>query len=80
VECADFRVTILGGAWLMEEKGKAFDAFPGAARKGGVEDWCIQYGLTRSARFNVDLYGEHHAHIFREGMVLQASVFLRHLC
>ena len=29
--CHDFRVSLLGGAWLMEAKGRAYDAFQGSA-------------------------------------------------
>ena len=37
----DLRVTLLGSAWLMREKGKAYDAFMGSVRTGteGEQFW-----------------------------------------
>ena len=37
----DFMVTLLSGAWLMREKGKAYDAFMDSVRKGaeGEQLW-----------------------------------------
>eukprot|EP00974_Lingulodinium_polyedra_P134167 11228301-Lingulodinium_polyedra.AAC.1 len=60
----DFKVTLLGGEWLMATQGKAFDAFRGGVRAGSVaEDWCNQYSLNRSARFDISRYGEQGARI-----------------
>jgi hypothetical protein len=60
---ADFRITLLGGAWHQRHKGTTYVAFQGAVRKNSPsEQWCIQYNLPKSARFEISLYGESGAH------------------
>ena len=58
-EHADFKVSLLGGAWTQAHKGQAYDAFRGVVREGSkAEQWCLQYHLQRSARFDTSTYGE----------------------
>ena len=61
---ADFRVTLLGGAWQQRHKGTTYVAFKGAVRQGSTsEHWCLQYNMPKSARFEISLYGEGGAYI-----------------
>ena len=55
----DFVVTLLGGKWAMQHKGVPFVAFQGKAKDNTVaNDWCLQYSLQRTARFEISMYGE----------------------
>jgi hypothetical protein len=58
IKRSDFRVTLLGGAWLQKTKGRAFEAFRGQACIGAPEEWASMHMLTKSARFDVELHGE----------------------
>ena len=57
-EPSDFTVSLVGGAWSQKKFGKAYHAFKSAARRGDPEDWCGEYGLNKSASFEISLYGE----------------------
>lgn len=56
-----FRTKLLGSRWLIREKAKPADAWQGAARTSQAEAWCRRYGLTKSARFEITLYGNANA-------------------
>ena len=62
-EVEDFRVVLLGGAWQQRTKGVAYDAFRGEAKGPEAHEWCAQYSLQKTARFEISLYGEHNAHL-----------------
>ena len=52
------RVSLLGGAWLIEHRSQAVDAFKAAVKpKSEAETWTLRHGLPRSARFQLNLYG-----------------------
>lgn len=55
-----FRWQLRGGAWTAANKGMIFDAIAaGPSVKGGAaEEWCLQWGVTRSASYSIALYGE----------------------
>jgi hypothetical protein len=53
-----FRVGPLGGNWTMRHLGVLFDAYKGWAHGADVCAFCEKYGLIKSARFNVSLYGD----------------------
>ena len=60
---ADWRVSVLGGAWAAKHRGSAFDAFRAApCASSAAEEWAAQYGMGNSARFYVSLYGAGRAH------------------
>ena len=53
-----WRVSLLGGAWLIEHRSQAVDAFKAAVKsKSKAETWTLRHGLPRSARFQLNLYG-----------------------
>ena len=53
-----WRVSLLGGAWLIEHRSQAVDAFKAAVKpKSEAESWTLRHGLPRSARFQLNLYG-----------------------
>ena len=53
-----WRVSLLGGAWLIEHRSQAVDAFKASVKpKSEAEAWSLRYGLPRSARFQLTLYG-----------------------
>ena len=58
-----FTTTLLGGAWLMKYKGIEYDAFQGKASAGLASEWCLLYGLNKTARFDLSMYSEHGAGI-----------------
>ena len=64
----DFLVSLLGGKWAMESKGVPVAAFQGKARNNSpAEEWCNQYALHRSARFEISMYGEQVASALAHG-------------
>ena len=75
VEQQWFRVTLLGGAWLRQKRGRTYDAFKGAASGGAVSDWCSSRGLQKSMRFEVTLYGERGAAIMARAFCHKMSHF-----
>ena len=74
--CHDFRVSLLGGAWLMEVKGRAYDAFQGSAIGARATAWCLEYKVARSARFDISLYGEAGSKAFAEEWCRRMQYFL----
>ena len=59
----NFRWQLRGGSWTAAHRGMSFDSFMASAIKGGLaEQWCIDWGLTRSGSFAIALYGEDGAH------------------
>jgi hypothetical protein len=56
-----FNVAILGGAYEMAAKGVACTAFRTEAHAQGPSGFCLLYGLSRSARFEISAYGEESA-------------------
>ena len=75
-----FKVTLLGGAWLRQQKGRSFDAFKGAASGGAVAEWCGKRGLQKSMRFEVTLYGEKGAAIMARAFYHRMSYFYGLCC
>ena len=63
-EVQDFKVSLLGGMWTQRTSGRPFDAFKAQARRGEAEVWCGLYGLQKSARWDLGLYGEGNAAVF----------------
>ena len=60
----DFRVKLLGGAWLKQTRGTSYDAFNGEVRKGFLaQRWCQKYGLQLSSSFHISVFGERAAHL-----------------
>jgi len=54
----DFRVVVVGGQFSMKNRGVAFQAFRGQARKGGLaEAWCHQYLLQPTSTYSSTWYG-----------------------
>jgi hypothetical protein len=59
IEITDFTTGLLGGTWTMAHSGKAFDAYQSKIRGGSdAIEWCNQYNCTKSARFDISLYGD----------------------
>ena len=59
-----FQVTLLGGKWLAETKGIAYDAFRGAVRANSEADhWCRTYSMQRSSRYDIGRFGERGANL-----------------
>lgn len=54
----DFRVTVLGGAWLLEHRGIPFDAVQGAARGAMAKDFCRRRQAQVTMRFDLGAYGQ----------------------
>ena len=64
----EFKVSLVGGAWLMKQRGAAFDAWRGAVRQGSpAEAWCVQYMLPQTASFSINLYTEQEARAMAQG-------------
>jgi hypothetical protein len=72
----DFKVNLLGGAWSMQAKGKAVVACLASARTPRATKWCVQYGMHRSGRFEVSLYGEKAAQAFAHAWAHRMQFFL----
>ena len=72
----DFRVNLLGGAWSVQTKGKAVVACLALAKTSRAINWCIQYGMYRSGRFEVSLYGEQAARTFAQAWAHRMQFFL----
>ena len=56
-----FYTHVLGGRWLLRERGLAADAVSGFAR-AWAKDWCALYKWPRSMRFTYEKYGKPQAH------------------
>lgn len=54
----NFRIGPLGGNWTMRHLGVLYDAYKGWAHGDAVCSFCTSYGLQKTARFNVSLYGD----------------------
>ena len=72
----DFKVNLLGGAWSLQTKGKAVVACLASAKTPRATNWCVQYGLYRSGRFEVSVYGEHAAQTFARAWAHRMQFFL----
>ena len=57
-EVSDFVVSLIGGPWSQKRFGKAYHCFRSSARRGAPEAWCVEYGLTKTASFEISLYGD----------------------
>ena len=53
-----FKIQVLKGAWVMQATGQAFKAAKGFASGADCESWCVQYGLGKTATYEMSLYGE----------------------
>ena len=43
----EFKVTLVGGPWLMKQSGEAFHAWRGGVRQSSpAEQWCGQYSFA----------------------------------
>ena len=60
----DFQVSILGGYWTKLYKGVFADAFTGKARGDVAVAFCEARGMRKSARYEINAYGEEYAAIF----------------
>ena len=72
----DFKANLLGGAWSLQTKGKAVVACLASAKTPRATNWCVQYGMYRSGRFEVSLYGEHAAQTFARAWAHRMQFFL----
>ena len=54
----DFKTRVLGDGWTLAHKGKAFDAYAGAASGVLATDFCRRRGVQLSMRFEAAAYGE----------------------
>ena len=54
----DFVTGVLGGAWTKRERGRVYDAYQGRAAHRASQDFCERYGLQKSARFGIDVFGD----------------------
>lgn len=70
-----FKMSFLGGKWLIAHKGKAWDAVQAAASGNVVKDWCKKYHLQQRARFEADLYGEDGCMIFAKAYIEKMQYF-----
>jgi hypothetical protein len=62
-ETSDFVWQLLGGAWTSAHAGVSYDAFEAHARSGEPVDFCIAFGLARSASFFISVYTEEGAFV-----------------
>ena len=53
----DFKVTVLGGQWLMQHHGVATDCVQAHAANGGAIAWCREQRFNLSCRFAFSKYG-----------------------
>jgi len=75
-EESDWRVTVLGGAWTAMHRGQAFDAFRAAPRtNSSAEAWAVSYGMGRSVRIDVSLYGAGPANDMARAFALKCQFF-----
>ena len=72
----DFKVNLLGGTWSLQTKGKSVVAWLASARTPRASNWCTQYGLYRSGRFEVSVYGEKAAQTFAKAWAHKMQFFL----
>jgi len=64
----EFKITLIGGPWLMKKRGEAFHAWRGAVRQGSpAEQWCAQYSMPTTASFSLNLYSEQDARTMAHG-------------
>ena len=55
--CYDFHATALGGKWLHEKEGRAFDCISATAKDGSIaQQFLVKYFPSKSARFDVPFY------------------------
>lgn len=59
----DFRVGLLGGAWVQRTKGKAADAFQGRCANKDASDWAERVGLNQTRRYELSFDGERAASV-----------------
>ena len=57
-DATNFVWLLRGGRFTSAKTGMTFDCFASSAKKGLPSDWCLAWGLTRSASFSIRLYGE----------------------
>lgn len=76
-EPQSFRTKLLGSKWLIRERAKAADAWQGVARAPQAEEWCGRYGLNKSARFEIALYGDANAIRFARSWCHKTEYFYR---
>ena len=72
----DFKVSVLGGKWTMENKHTAFDAISGAARGGLNKEFCHWRSLQISVRFDVSVYGQERCQILARAICHKMQPFL----
>lgn len=63
------RIKVFGGGWLMQHRGRAFDAVQGLARSPEAIDFCQRRGVQRSMRFAAAEFGLSLAHILARAYV-----------
>ena len=49
----------LGGQWTQKEKAIAQDAWQGKCCTAHSKQWCKDFGIVPSSRYNLALYGSH---------------------
>lgn len=54
----DFKYTLRGGAWTQKHKKVAADAFQGRASSADAQLWCLKYGLAKTSRYAISVFGE----------------------
>ena len=76
-----FRETVLGGAWNIERRGRALfgvraDVVPGTV----VAQFMRRFGLTMSASFEDQLYGERDGHLLCVVWQKRMVALYKHWC
>ena len=59
---SDFKITLLGGSWTAKNKGVLYDAWKAEAKAGLASDFCMEFGLPKSATFTISKFGEAACH------------------
>ena len=71
-----FKLSLLGGKWLLQHHGRQYDAFKAEARTTAAKEFCKVYNLQQSCRFDLLAYGEADAYTLAEEWRKKMSYFL----
>ena len=73
---ADFKTSVLGGQWLLAERGLACDAIQGSARGALANGFCARRAVQKSIRFDLAAYGHEACGILARAGCQQMQFYL----